>query len=365
MCALKNKTNKYLSNLLLPHSLNPEPGSEEGQAVVRFKMALGYLGILALLSVGGLSPLINPAWGPALAYALFAYCWLWLISGQVISTNKRKALALLIDHLIFASGFYWGEAGFAFIFWAPIFATIGYGLRFGTRYVYASGIVGAILIPLAMYHSSFWHQHVALAFGIVIASCILPAYAFILAERIARSKKEMEIRAKHFEMASKTDILTGLLNRTGFSEAVDSLLSKKTKGAVLYIDLDGFKAVNDSFGHTIGDQILKEVGVHLRNCLRYSDQVARLGGDEFGICIHDLLEDTDAHRLAEKIISSISSIRIAGFGDKPVLGASVGVCALPHGEANCINSVMRIADELMYQAKRSGKNCYTSTIQTA
>jgi diguanylate cyclase (GGDEF)-like protein len=326
------------------------------------RVALAYLALLAAITVFGIDQNLSSAWGPALAYAFFAYAWILVIASGILPEYIRKPAGLLLDHIIFATGFYVGGPGFALVFWAPIFATIGYGLRFGTNYAYASGAAGAVLIPLAMYHSPFWSQNFYISAGVVLASCMLPAYSFRLALNIARSKEEMEARALQLETASKTDHLTGLLNRKGFSESVTSLLERESISAVLYLDLDGFKAVNDSCGHAVGDRVLQEVADCLRKCLRNTDHVARLGGDEFGVCVSNLLEEGDAHRLAGKILDSIGSIRIPELGASSALGASIGVCLLPHIDAKCVASVTRIADGLMYQAKRSGKNCYASSV---
>lgn len=339
----------------------PQPGTELGQAMVRLKVALGYLVLLGAVTLLGMGESQYSAWGPALAYALFAWVWLFVINSNALAPDLRRPAALLLDHAIFSAGFYMGGPGYAFVFWAPIFATIGYGLRFGTRYVYASGLCSAILIPIAMFHSPFWSQHLQVSIGIVIASCILPAYAFMLAASIARSRTEMEVRTRQLESAAKTDTLTGMLNRHGYSEAVSLLLNKESISAVLYLDLDGFKSINDTCGHAVGDRILQEVAGCLRRCIRNTDFVARLGGDEFGICVPNLLEANDAHRLARKIINSIASIQIPEFGDKPVLGASIGICLLPRHDALSVDAVVEVADSLMYQAKRSGKNCFVSS----
>jgi diguanylate cyclase len=337
------------------------PTGEVAQTSVRLAVALAYLGVLGLIAALGFGYLVRAAWGPAGAYALFALIWMFVVKGELIPESLRKPFALLLDHLIFAAGYYWGEAGFALVFWAPIFASIGYGLRYGRQYVYASGLASAVLMPLAMLHSSFWSEHLLVSAGIVVASCILPAYAFRLADSIARSRAEIEARADQLETASRMDVLTGLLNRSGFFKSLSHLLDQQAHSAVLYVDLDNFKTVNDSCGHAVGDRVLQEAAGRLRSCLRNTDCVARLGGDEFGICVPNLFDVQAAHRLAEKIIESIASIRIPEFGDRPVLGASVGVCLLPHREATCVDSVTQLADGLMYQAKRAGKNGFVSS----
>jgi diguanylate cyclase (GGDEF)-like protein len=333
------------------------PDSEQHQAAVRCKVALSYLALLLGLSWLGQADTVASAWGPAIAYATFAYAWVFIVGFGVYSATVRQGAALLLDHLIFAYGFYVGEAGFVIVFWAPIFATIGYGLRFGVRHAVASMIVGGVLITGAVLMSPYWQAQPYMAAGIIIGSTALPIYALVLSRRIENSRREAEAMAMQFERAAQTDPLTRLLNRRGFSGALKKHLFAPGTSALLYIDLDGFKAVNDAGGHTLGDQILIEVAHVLSSRLRISDVVGRLGGDEFAVLITHLLETEDAYRLSRKIIDAICAIEIPGHVDLK-LGASIGVCLLPHHEAKDIEAVMKAADGLMYQAKNNGKNQY-------
>ncbi|MDQ5918245.1 MAG: Diguanylate cyclase [Pseudomonadota bacterium] len=333
------------------------PDSERNQAIVRCKVGIAYLALLSGLSWLGQADTVASAWGPAIAYASFAYAWVFVVGFGICSAIVRKGAALLLDHLIFAYGFYVGEAGFVLVFWAPIFATIGYGLRFGVRHAMASMVVGGILITGAVLMSPFWQAQPYMAAGIIIGSTALPIYALVLSRRIENSRREAETMAMQFERAAQTDPLTRLLNRRGFSVALEKHLFDPGTSALFYIDLDGFKSVNDAGGHSLGDQILVEVAHVLGSCLRISDVVGRLGGDEFAVLITNLMETEDAYRLSQKIIGAISAMEIPGHSGLR-LGASIGVCLLPHPEANDVETVMKAADGLMYQAKNSGKNQY-------
>jgi diguanylate cyclase (GGDEF)-like protein len=340
------------------------PESERHQSIVRCKVGFSYLALLFGLSWLGQADAVSSAWGPAIAYATFAYIWVFVVGFGVCSAKVRKGAALLLDHLGFAYGFYVGEAGFVLIFWAPIFATIGYGLRFGVRHAVASMVIGGILITAAVLMSPFWQAQPYMAAGIIISSTALPIYALVLSRRIDNSRREAEAMATQFERAAQTDSLTGLLNRRGLSGALEKHLFEPGKSALLYIDLDGFKAVNDAGGHLLGDQILTEVAHVLSSCLRVSDVVGRLGGDEFAVLITNLMETEDAYRLSKKIISAISAIAIPGHNGLR-LGASIGVCLLPHSEASDVKSVMKAADDLMYRAKSNGKNQYVCSASVA
>lgn len=336
------------------------PDSEANQALVRSRVALLYLGLLALLDWLGQGDIIASAWGPACAYGVFSLVWIVVVVADVLSTRLRIGLGLLFDYLIFAYGYYAGEYGFLLVFWAPIFATIGYGLRFGIGYARASMVVGGILVCTAVVLSPFWQSQPYMAAGIIISFTALPLYAMYLSRRIDARRHEAEIKAVHLESVARTDALTGLLNRRGFSEALNTALASPGTSAVLYIDLDGFKAINDTAGHDTGDAALKDVARCVQNCLRASDPVARIGGDEFAVLVSNLLDPEDAYRLAKKLIEAIAGL---GIPDHPRLGlgASIGVCLLPHPEARDVEAVMRLADVLMYRAKRSGKNCFVGS----
>lgn len=156
------------------------------------------------------------------------------------------------------------------------------------------------------------------------------------------------------------DQLTGLPNRTMFHERLASLLpqARRTKSemALLFIDLDGFKVVNDTLGHGIGDQLLQEVGKRLCASIRESDTVARMGGDEFTVILNNLQDSGQTTSIAEKIIYAINQpMHLNGNSCK--VGASIGIAIYP-GHAENAHDLIRAADSAMYHAKASGKNGY-------
>lgn len=158
------------------------------------------------------------------------------------------------------------------------------------------------------------------------------------------------------------DQLTALPNRTNFFERLNFSLSQarriKAVVALLFIDLDGFKKINDSLGHAMGDQVLKEVGRRLRANIRESDTAARMGGDEFTVILNHLKKVEDASFVAEKIIKVINQ-PIELDGTICNVGASIGIAIYPDHCEN-INDLIIAADSAMYQAKANGKNkCQT------
>lgn len=156
------------------------------------------------------------------------------------------------------------------------------------------------------------------------------------------------------------DQLTELPNRTNFFDKLEYSLfhARRNKSvlALLFIDLDGFKKVNDTLGHTMGDHLLKEVARRLRANIRESDTIARMGGDEFTIILNNLQDIDGASYMAEKLIKAINQ-PIHLDGNICNVGASIGISVYPDHAGN-INDLINMADGAMYQAKNSGKNNY-------
>ncbi len=156
------------------------------------------------------------------------------------------------------------------------------------------------------------------------------------------------------------DGLTGLPNRAMFSQllglAIETASRYDRKFAVLFIDLDRFKIINDSLGHEAGDVLLREVASRLRDCLRASDVVARLGGDEFVVLLQEVGDPAQVGTVARNILSAVMR-PVVILGQECRVTASIGVCVHP-AEGQDDQSLMKNADMAMYRAKEEGKNNY-------
>ncbi len=169
-------------------------------------------------------------------------------------------------------------------------------------------------------------------------------------------RKRGEINA--LELATH-DSLTGLLNRHGFQASLKAVFSRPAPDslppiALLQIDLDHFKAVNDTYGHEAGDQVLRHVARVLERALRQGDVIGRLGGDEFTAALLGISSPAKAEELARRIIADIRRPIDIGAGKAARIGASIGV-ALATPDDPDAESVLRRADEAMYAAKRAGR----------
>lgn len=169
----------------------------------------------------------------------------------------------------------------------------------------------------------------------------------------ARAEARIQYMAHH-------DELTGLPNRSLLQDRIDGAIEsakrRQSRTAVLMIDLDRFKHVNDSLGHQTGDVLLKEVAGRLQRCVRSSDTIARLGGDEFVISLPDIGFDTTASTVAAKIMHELEAPFFVR--NQPLkLGASIGISLFPE-DGDSAHDLLRTADTAMYSAKKSGRGQY-------
>lgn len=160
--------------------------------------------------------------------------------------------------------------------------------------------------------------------------------------------------------ASQRDVLTGTPNRALMFDRLESAIAnaqrRDARLAVLFLDVDKFKEINDSLGHAVGDDVLKLVTHHLQSVVRDSDTVSRHGGDEFLILLAEIMQPSDAGLIASKILASLATPNsIAGFNMS--LSVSIGIAIYPddtHSAAELIN----LADAAMYTSKRRGHGCF-------
>jgi len=171
------------------------------------------------------------------------------------------------------------------------------------------------------------------------------------------ARKQSEARLEHL---ATRDTLTNLPNRLYLNERLKEIIVDAQRSdiqlAVLFIDLDRFKEVNDSLGHDAGDVLLKEVAVRIRDCLRAEDIVARLGGDEFVVVICSNGGRVAASVVAEKIVNSLASAVDLG-GHEVFIGASIGISMLGE-DGDTTEALFQNADTAMYKAKEAGRNGY-------
>ena len=196
----------------------------------------------------------------------------------------------------------------------------------------------------------------AVAFASVFSLALLLTY-FNSRRRHEMAQAEQQ---RHMEHLALHDALTGLPNRFLMFGRLEQALHSATRHghrvAVLFLDLDGFKPINDQFGHPVGDELLKAVAAQLRCTIRDCDTVARYGGDEFVVTLTDLQQPGDVAAVAEKILSVVSHPIVIN-GHTIEVSTSIGIATYPENGADS-EALIRAADAAMYEAKAEGRKLY-------
>ena len=178
-------------------------------------------------------------------------------------------------------------------------------------------------------------------------------YVAIFSDVTERKKREEQISFQAFH-----DSLTGLPNRMLFLDRLDQVLaqarrSKSGTVAVMFLDLDHFKEINDTLGHEAGDACLKEVAGRVRQCVRASDTVARMGGDEFTLLLPKVIAEADVRAVAQKILEAMKMPIVLG-GQQVAITTSIGISMFPR-DAQDGETLLKHADAAMYKVKNSGR----------
>jgi len=222
-------------------------------------------------------------------------------------------------------------------------------------------LVAALLMSVVDSHLSA--KATEYAHQLKSANLSLGSKAVELAKANERLKEEIEERRRseaHITFLAHHDSLTNLPNRRLFSDHVDHAIRQAQRYekqlAVLLIDLDRFKTINDTKGHDAGDQLLQEIAVRLRHCLREGDIVARLGGDEFVILLEEIQSPAVVAHVAQKILS-VTRWPFIIQDQEFYVTASIGISLYPHNGAD-EQALLKTADLAMYRSKEAGKNRY-------
>jgi diguanylate cyclase len=184
-----------------------------------------------------------------------------------------------------------------------------------------------------------------------------------MAEAAEHATLQMSIKAER-------DFLTGLPNRALLSDRLAQSLALAIRHcqrlAVLYVDLDNFKNINDSFGHSVGDQLLQSAAKRLEKCIRHSDTVSRQGGDEFVVLLSEVDSAQDAACVSEKLLKAMAKPHLIGDHELNMT-LSIGISLFPD-DAGDAETLLTNADAAMYHAKRVGRNnykCFTPEMSVA
>ena len=171
---------------------------------------------------------------------------------------------------------------------------------------------------------------------------------------------QLQHDARRLEFLAHHDTLTGLPNRAMFAERAREAVAHARRhdktSALLFLDLDNFKQINDTLGHEVGDNLLRQIAARLRAAVRGDDFVARIGGDEFCVLVQDIPEPREAAAVAQKLVYELGKPYTVD-GVQLISGASIGIACVPH-DGEDVGTLLRLADTAMYRAKDRGRNGY-------
>lgn len=263
----------------------------------------------------------------------------------------RKIVIITVDMVVAGALFYYLEA-FG-ILYSPMFLwiVIGNGMLFGPKYFYITAAVALGVLACVFVLSDYWQANWQTVAALSIAIILLPFYYLKLLNRIKYKNEALEGLLRTTQHASKHDSLTGLPNRHYLESELKRLIECKEPFALLFIDLDGFKKINDTYGHEIGDTILREAALRLQEVSEKGDMAARLGGDEFVVIVK---RPGMATVLSYSIITLLSQPYLEN-GRAISISASIGISYYPE-DAEDSFFLKKYADIAMYRVKINGRN---------
>jgi diguanylate cyclase (GGDEF)-like protein len=331
-----------------------------GVALMLIAYGLGFVALGPALTIIGVACAVNAA-----IYLLFR-TRLNLQLGDASLTWLQIALA---TSTVMASAFVLDQDRAAALILCPVIMMYGV-FRFTTReFMVASAFVLAsyvlVVVLLLLVKPAAVHLPLEI-FRLAVLACVLPCFAFAggkisgMRGRLRNSNEELGSALATIKQLATHDTLTGLPNRALFTESLTRALARAERHgwpvALFFMDLDRFKNINDTLGHQLGDEALKEAAGRISSCIRDSDISARLGGDEFVLLVEEFEGPTVLIEIAERILAAIYQPLSIG-GHELNLSASIGICTFPH-DAKDAGMLLSNADIAMYQAKEQGRNRY-------
>lgn len=224
----------------------------------------------------------------------------------------------------------------------------------GWRLGFAPALAGAIAASVAWFLADYAHRpwsHVPVSVWNASTRLLVFVSTGALLSTLRRDRDRLASLLEQATQQALVDGLTGLPNSRALRGAIEERRRASSgQVCVAYIDLDNFKRVNDLYGHSVGDEVLRKVAQAMRTTLRSEDLVARVGGDEFVILFGNVADGAEAEAIANRVIAGIGVVG-TGFPEA-MLGASVGLALLPVGS---LDQLIQFADSGMYDAKLAGK----------
>lgn len=361
--------NSLLSRLLVRYKSSAE--TEHEQATLRFFLTCA--GVFYLWLVGHFD-LIGTVTERAEVIKFWTHWWfpslyflypLAHIVSLVLHPRRlfsRRIILIFLDSaattfLVFHGGLF--NVFNALYFWIAI----GYGFRYGPNWLAYSTSASITYFSLALYLVPAWNTGSIAGISMMLNLTVVSGYACHLLRRLRSTQQKLLLKATELENLATRDSLTGLANRAllmdRLAHAIKLATRKEGDVAVLFIDVDGMKMVNDRIGHAAGDAMLIEIANKLQARLRAVDTFARIAGDEFVIILEGVTDRNSVLNVADIVLEEVCSV--TSIADQAIkISASIGIAWLSSIPRMLWNpdALLAAADNAMYAAKRSGKNRY-------
>lgn len=277
-----------------------------------------------------------------------------------LATNLLLLITLTMFSVMLLDGMYQNTA----LIWSTIFPAIAFFFKGKLKGVAWVGTqLGIVLLIMLAQKNGYLHSPFSNSALGLLMLCTITIGMMVYVYESMRAKAEDALRRAREELhhQAHTDMLTGLPNRAAFYSQLPIAISQSQRNkdilAVLFIDLDNFKPVNDTYGHEAGDELLQQAAMRLKLRLRGSDYLARFGGDEFVAILPGIQQKEEIGIIAEKLIATLDAPFTIG-GHDCTIGASIGIGVFPYCAAS-VDDLVQLADHAMYSAKLGGKNSYS------
>ena len=263
-------------------------------------------------------------------------------------SNIQWIVELIVAHSLISTTMLISTELLPLTFLAYLLIAVVFGYNVGMRTVIPSTIISSLLFGTVI--ATNWSEQFLPSIGAFMLYLVLSAFIY----RVFSDLSHVAEKSTALEKSATIDTMTGLYNRDKMNEWLAAAHKSGRNVGVLFVDIDNFKAINDQYGHQIGDEVLINIGERLLNSVRRQDVVCRIGGDEFVVLIDD-----ESHIIIEQIASRIGRELNTPFTSKGIFGisatGSIGVAVLGV-DGMTVEDTLRDADAAMYKAKRRGRN---------
>lgn len=295
---------------------------------------------------------------------LLAYCFLWPHVAYLLARASSKPIgverrSMFVDAC--AAGFFSGLTGFDPIPSVAVVSMVSMNnmAMGGPRFMLAGALLS--LFGSIFGYIVFQTGPDALTQRTQVLSCIPLLILYPLSQGYVsyRTARSLQYQKKQLSIMSRTDYLTGLLNRSALNEIMENFIIDQVvdlpHNVVALVDVDGFKQINDRFGHTAGDEILQKITNIMRSCIRANDTIGRYGGDEFCVILRNVTR-VEALQIFERMRARADAARLMNGNEAVAVGTlSIGA-AFYHPLSNSVAKWIDRADRAMYEAKKNGRN---------